>query len=101
MITYKGNVLTTDRYASAYCAYGSKNRDILKKEQIADLLQENPSNIATRYGFSYRGARASAITLDRALAMWAKGWYDVDIEQDKDLPGQWIVLNEYSANDMW
>ena len=101
MITYNGTALTKNLFASVYTAYGSRGNDILTKDKVESLLRENGNNIASRYGFSYRGAYASAITLDTALAKWSKGLYDVHIETDHDLPGQWIVLNEYSANDMW
>ena len=101
MITYNGTALTNNLFASVYTAYGSRKNDILTKDKVELLLRENGNNIASRDGFSYRGGRASAIALDAALAKWSRGRYDVHIETDYDLPGQWIVLNEYSANDMW
>lgn len=70
------------------------------KIDVLELLEITEKPIYYRYGFAYRGAKASSISREKAIDIWNNGgpnggFIDMDEYADK------IEINEYSSNDMY
>lgn len=70
------------------------------QKDVLELLKVTEKPIYYRYGFAFKGAKASPITREKAVDIWCNGgpnggFMDMDEYTDK------IEINEYSSNDMY